>query len=53
MCTNVELDTVAAGLPDAGTAYAMFNDLPRISDAWRFGIWSEGVTRARVRAAPG
>jgi hypothetical protein len=40
VCTNVELDTVGAGLPDAGTAYVMFNDLPRIGDAWRSGIWS-------------
>ena len=34
--TDAELATVAAALPDAGTAYVMFNNLPRIDDARRF-----------------
>ena len=33
--TDAELAAVAAALPDAGTAYVMFNNLPRIGDARR------------------
>ena len=34
--TTAELDAVAGALPGAGTAYVMFNNLPRIGDARRF-----------------
>jgi uncharacterized protein YecE (DUF72 family) len=34
--TDAELARVAAGLPDSGTAYVMFNNLPRVGDARRF-----------------
>jgi uncharacterized protein YecE (DUF72 family) len=34
--TAAELDAVAAALPTRGTAYVMFNNLPRIGDARRF-----------------
>jgi uncharacterized protein YecE (DUF72 family) len=34
--TDAELGAVAAALPDAGTAYVMFNNLPRVGDARRF-----------------
>jgi hypothetical protein len=34
--TSVELDAVAAALPDAATSYGMFNNLPRIGDPRRF-----------------
>jgi uncharacterized protein YecE (DUF72 family) len=34
--TDAELATVAAALPGTGTAYVMFNNLPRVGDARRF-----------------
>jgi uncharacterized protein YecE (DUF72 family) len=34
--TDDELAAIAAALPGAGTAYVMFNNLPRIADARRF-----------------
>jgi uncharacterized protein YecE (DUF72 family) len=34
--SDAELAAVAAALPEAGTAYVMFNNLPRIGDARRF-----------------
>jgi len=34
--TDAELAALAAALPRAGTAYVMFNNLPRIDDARRF-----------------
>jgi uncharacterized protein YecE (DUF72 family) len=34
--TDAELATLRAALPSAGTAYVMFNNLPRIGDARRF-----------------
>lgn len=43
--TSAELDAVAAALPDAGTAYVMFNNLPRIGDARRFRHLVEGSSR--------
>ena len=36
MYTDDELAAIAASLPAAGTAYVMFNNLPRIGDARRF-----------------
>ena len=34
--TEEELAAIAASLPNTGTAYVMFNNLPRIGDARRF-----------------
>jgi hypothetical protein len=34
--SDAELAAVAATLPRAGTAYVLFNNLPRIGDARRF-----------------
>jgi uncharacterized protein YecE (DUF72 family) len=34
--TDEELAAIAAALPATGTAYVMFNNLPRIGDARRF-----------------
>ncbi len=44
--TDAELEAVAAALPHAGTAYVMFNNLPRIGDARRFrAMLSSSVAR--------
>jgi uncharacterized protein YecE (DUF72 family) len=46
--TDDELNAIAARLPGAGTAYVMFNNLPRIGDARRFS----GLLGSAGRRAP-
>jgi uncharacterized protein YecE (DUF72 family) len=45
--TDDELAAIAASLPDAGTAYVMFNNLPRVGDARRFAALLGSSTRLR------
>lgn len=49
--TEDELAAIAASLPNTGTAYVMFNNLPRIGDARRFlaSIGSSAALQRRSR----